>query len=81
MLSMDVRIPAARSPEKTLEMILPACQIPMLNANISIVGCQTCKLSYRSGDSCFVYQEDVINETAGKKGPSVTPTRNRHLKQ
>jgi hypothetical protein len=78
MLSIDVSMPAARSPEKILEHILPACQIPILNANISIVGSQDCKLSDRSGDSCFVYQEDVINETAGRNGPSVTPTRNRH---
>lgn len=60
MPSMFVRIAAARSPEKTLEMIFPACQIPI-----------------RRGDSLFVYQDDVRRETAGTKGPSVTPTRNR----
>lgn len=61
MPSMFVRMAAARSPENTLEMIFPACQMPM-----------------RKGDSFFVYQDEVIKETAGIKGPSVTPTRNRH---
>jgi hypothetical protein len=31
----------------------------------------------RRGDSCFVYHEDVIRDTAGKNGPSVKPTRKR----
>jgi hypothetical protein len=31
----------------------------------------------RIGDSSFVYQELVMRETAGRNGPSVTPTRNR----
>lgn len=60
MPSMFVRMAAARSPEKTLDMMFPACQMPI-----------------RNGDSFFVYQDEVIRETAGMKGPSVTPTRNR----
>ena len=32
---------------------------------------------YLIGDSCFVYHELVMTDTAGKKGPSVMPTRNR----
>lgn len=30
------------------------------------------------GDSCFVYHDDVIKDTAGTNGPSVNPTRKRH---
>lgn len=30
-----------------------------------------------SGDSCLVYYELVSSETAGRKGPSVMPTRKR----
>lgn len=60
MPSMFVRMAAARSPEKTLDMMFPACQMLI-----------------RNGDSFFVYQDEVIRETAGMKGPSVTPTRNR----
>ena len=58
--AMLVKIPAAKIPEITLEMMLPACQIPIL-----------------SGDSSFVYHELVMRDTAGRKGPSVTPTRKR----
>lgn len=29
------------------------------------------------GDSCLVYHELVMTETAGKKGPSVMPTKKR----
>lgn len=36
-----------------------------------------CQMPMRSGDSCFVYQDEVIKETAGTNGPSVTPTMNR----
>lgn len=56
---MFVRIPAAKNPEMTLEIMLPACQIPI-----------------RNGLSFFVYQDDVMSETAGRKGPSVIPIKN-----
>lgn len=36
-----------------------------------------CQIPIRSGDSCLVYHELVIRDTAGRKGPSVTPTRKR----
>lgn len=62
--SIFVRIPAARSPEKIFEMMLPACHMLM-----------------RRGDSCFVYHEEVIRETAGRKGPSVIPTRKRQRRK
>lgn len=58
---MLVRMAAASRPEMTLEMVFPACQMPM-----------------RSGLSRLVYHDDVMSETAGTKGPSVTPTRKRH---
>lgn len=57
---MFVRIAAASKLEKTLEIMFPACQIPI-----------------RNGDSFLVYQEEVRSETAGMKGPSAKPTRNR----
>jgi hypothetical protein len=56
---MFVRIPAAKKPEITFDMMLPACQIPI-----------------RNGLSFFVYQDEVMSDTAGRKGPSVTPIRN-----
>jgi hypothetical protein len=37
-----------------------------------------CQIPMRSGDSSFVYHDDVISATTGRKGPSVTPTRKRH---
>ena len=37
-----------------------------------------CQIAIRRGDSSLVYQELVIKDTAGMKGPSVSPTRNRH---
>jgi hypothetical protein len=36
-----------------------------------------CQIPMRSGDSSLVYHELVIRDTAGRKGPSVTPTRKR----
>ena len=36
-----------------------------------------CQMPMRSGDSCLVYHELVMRDTAGRKGPSVTPTRKR----
>lgn len=36
-----------------------------------------CQMPMRSGDSCFVYQDEVTKETVGTNGPSVTPTTNR----
>lgn len=39
-----------------------------------------CYISMRRGDSCFVYHDDVIRETAGTKRLSVRPTKNRQSK-
>lgn len=36
-----------------------------------------CQMPMRRGDSCLVYHELVMRDTAGRKGPSVTPTRKR----
>jgi hypothetical protein len=36
-----------------------------------------CQIPIRRGDSSLVYQDDVMSATTGRKGPSVTPTRNR----
>lgn len=36
-----------------------------------------CQIAMRRGDSCFVYHDDVIRETAGTNGPSVRPTKKR----
>lgn len=81
MPSILVRMAAASKPEKTLEMILPACQIPICHDRVSIEA-QPQVARWReptlSGLSSFVYHEDVINETAGTNGPSVRPTKKRH---
>ena len=36
-----------------------------------------CQIPILNGDSFFVYQEEVSSETAGTKGPSANPTKNR----
>ena len=35
-----------------------------------------CQMAMREGVSRLTYQDDDMRQTAGKKGPSVTPTRN-----
>jgi hypothetical protein len=38
-----------------------------------------CQMAMRRGLSFLVYQEDVIKDTAGVKGPSKKPTRKRQI--
>jgi hypothetical protein len=36
-----------------------------------------CQIPILKGDSCLVYQEEVMSDTAGTNGPSVKPMRKR----
>lgn len=40
-----------------------------------------CQMAMRSGDSCLVYHDDVMSDTAGRNGPSVRPTRKRQSRK
>lgn len=53
---------------------MPAARSP---ENIFETIFPACHMPIRSGDSFFVYHDEVIRETAGTNGPSATPTRKR----
>ena len=53
---------------------IPAARRPEIQFEMMLPACQ---IPMRSGDSSLVYHELVMRDTAGRKGPSVTPTRKR----